>query len=347
MNNLIIIGNGFDLAHELETSYEQFIRYLVDTNKNDIKHLDLFTQGLHYSYDQLRSNYKENLPIIFEDIIKNKLLKHFLEHHFLRNWSDVEEIYFKLLTEIGQRNSLYKDPIKLNTEFNEIKFTLSNYLAEQEYKSQRIESYNRLFATFDLPSTYIVNFNYTNTLQRLYSTSLSKCKIIHIHGELSNEKNPIIFGYAASDKESRELVMRNKNEYMRNIKKHMYKHAENEAKLTKYLNDFKKIDVSILGHSCGLSDKLILNQILTHENVETVRSFYYENYENYFNTMVNVDRIMEDDDKFNKRVVDFNSSHRMPQINDSDLEKKSIIDYIDKVQKMQFDQRPKMGVSVL
>ncbi len=40
----------------------------------------------------------------------------------------------------------------------------------------------------------LLNFNYTSTAD-LYILEGSEFKVNHIHGELGNEKNPIIFGY--------------------------------------------------------------------------------------------------------------------------------------------------------
>jgi hypothetical protein len=82
-----------------------------------------------------------------------------------------------------------------------------------------------------------------------------------------------------------------------------------------------------LGHSCGLSDKLILNQILNDENVKSVNIFYYEEYEQFFQTQVNIDRIMNNDDNF-KKLTDFNSSHKMPQYNDTTKQHEAFIKYI-------------------
>lgn len=102
---------------------------------------------------------------------------------------------------------------------------------------------------------------------------------------------------------------------MRNIKKHCYKRTKNQNKLISYLDTTKKIDVLILGHSCGISDKLILNQILNHENITSIRLFYHENHETYFETQVNIDRIMNNDRHFDK-LHNFEESYKMPQFND-------------------------------
>ena len=72
MNNLIIIGNGFDLAHNLETSYTHFIKHIV--NKKG-KYGDLFTSPFQ-DYDSFLKTVTEAntidgwklLRIIFSNI---------------------------------------------------------------------------------------------------------------------------------------------------------------------------------------------------------------------------------------------------------------------------------------
>lgn len=326
MHNLIIIGNGFDLAHNLETSYQQFIKYLVDANNEKVKHLDLFSRYFDIGYEDLKQS--RNLSFYLSDTVKNHLLKELIQNYFLKNWSDVEELYFQQLNNIGKNNSLYKNPESLNKEFEQIKYHLAQYLAKQETKSSKIESYDAMFKALDNENTLILNFNYTKTIDRLYSSSLTKSKMLYFHGKIDTVNNPIVFGYAASHEDSRKLIEKNNNQYMKNIKKHLYKRTANEAILEKYLNEHYQISVLILGHSCGLSDKLILNQILTHEKVEKIRTFYFEKYENYFDTMVNVDRIMNDDEKFRKRVIDFSRSIRMPQHYDEQAQTDQFNTYI-------------------
>ncbi|KAA3124996.1 hypothetical protein F2A22_11265 [Alistipes onderdonkii] len=42
--------------------------------------------------------------------------------------------------------------------------------------------------------TLLLNFNYTKTAD-LYLPANSDIPVNHIHGELDNEQNPVIFGY--------------------------------------------------------------------------------------------------------------------------------------------------------
>ncbi|PXV63327.1 abortive infection AbiH-like protein [Dysgonomonas alginatilytica] len=249
-------------------------------------------------------------------------------HSSLNNWCDIEVKYFELLNIENSKHSYFQNPKQLNYHFEFLKKYLEEYLIEQEKEAKPIESYQEFFSNIDAPSTLILNFNYTHTIEKLYQKETSNSKIIHIHGELENENNPIIFGYAASHEESRDLLGKNDKEYLRNIKKQLYKRTDNEHQLSKYLNIHENIYLSILGHSCGFSDKLILKQILNHKNINkdmdqgdrSIRIFYYKEYESYFETQVNIDRIMNDDERFRTLLVDFTSSDSTPQFDEiSDL----------------------------
>jgi len=313
MNNLVIIGNGFDLAHGLKTSYKEFIENI---NPNQI--------------DILRNQ--------FYIILKGDLV--------LKNWCDIERMYFKQLTS-NEKYRFYTDPKKLNTEFEILKNYLAEYLRIQEKEAKPIEIYKELFKYFGSHETKILNFNYTNTLKNLYLNEIDINNVIHIHGELSNPINPIVFGYAAMDDESRNLIDKQENEYMRNIKKQLYKHAENEHLLSYYLNGSQKINVSILGHSCGISDKLILNQILNHKNINSICTYYFNDYEQYFQTQVNIDRIMMDDEKFRKLVIDYNNCIRMPQHDDTKKQNEDFIKKYNVLRRKQNDRLAKTSSFVV
>jgi len=226
---------------------------------------------------------------------------------------------------------------KLNDEFEVIKKYLEAYLLEEFTKLKKMDSYALLFKLMNSKNTAILNFNYTDTVKKYLTLDL-KSQLIQIHGELNSEKNPIIFGYAANDEESRDLLDKEDNEYMRNIKKHNYKRTSSENQLIEYLDNTKEIDIHILGHSCGISDKLILNQVLNHKNVNSIRVYYYKGHESYFNAQVNIDRIMNNDKNF-KKLVNFQECVEMPQYN---REVNGFDEYIEGIverQKKDFNSR--------
>ena len=340
MNNLLIIGNGFDLAHNMKTSYNHFIEYLVEEQFKANKFESAFTLGVGIENIRELINEITNGNDFVDQNFKNKFIRDLIWEFSLKYWCDIENKYFELLNTTDNISCFFKDPKTLNSDFEIIKNYLVEYLKEQEKEVKALESYKKMFNLLDSIETRILNFNYTNTLQNLYSNEINESKIIHIHGELSNPINPIVFGYAANDEESRELIDKNDNEYMRYIKKHLYKRTDNEKLLTYYLEGTEGINVTIFGHSCGLSDKLILNQILNHKNIKSINIFYYEEYEHYFQTQVNIDRIMNKDEHFTK-LVDFNNSHRMPQHNDTDEQVQDFIQYIEPIISKRKEARTK------
>jgi len=345
MNNLLIIGNGFDLAHNMKTSYNHFIEYLINKLCSENTLSEHIIDKIHVkNYTDILTTLKNNS---FDNRdFKNRFIGVLLNDMSVKNWCDIESRYFDLLKQAGENRSLYINSKTLNSHFDFVKKSLGNYLCTQGANTKAIESYKEMFKLVDSKETAILNFNYTNTLQNLYSNEIKDSKVIHIHGELLNYKNPMIFGYAANDEESRELIDKNDNEYMRNIKKHLYKRTDNEKLLTYYLEGTESINVTILGHSCGLSDKLILNQILNDKNVQSINIYYYEEYEHYFQTQVNIDRIMNMDKHFS-RLIDFDNSHRMPQHNDTKEQQDGFVKYFKSFRQVQIEKLENLNTEKL
>lgn len=327
MNNLIIIGNGFDLAHNLKTSYNHFINYILNTETNNS---NLFPELYSYNGQPKELNYF--IKIYFRNqavgmgggnqIFKfhNAFFEQIIRQTHSNNWCDIEALYFQLLKST-------KDPKKLNDEFEVVKTHLKNYLKEEQKKFVQIPSYSSMFSAFNnTVKTLVLNFNYTNCIQN-YCNNLNNIKVLNIHGELDNNANPIIFGYAAKHEDSRELSNKNNNEYLRNIKKHCYKRTNYFDQLVEYLNTVEEIDVSIFGHSCGLSDSLIINEVFNHKNISSIRIFYYKEHEPYFQSQINIDRIMNDDKNF-KKLINFQDSHSMPQFDINSNDRVSFDKYI-------------------
>ena len=136
---------------------------------------------------------------------------------------------------------------------------------------------------------------------------------MNIHGELNNADNPIIFGYAATENQIKEYRAVD-SEYMRNIKRTNYNFTGNYKALLELLEDSKNgINVLILGHSCGESDQLILGQIFNHQNVRLIEIVYHSR-EGFFQQIVNIEKLITNEDDYNK-IVEYDRSIDLPQFN--------------------------------
>lgn len=337
MNNLIILGNGFDLAHGMKTSYGDFITWMIEEHCKDrsrfntileipegINSLDeLDKKGLlDGRYDKVpfsNFNYKRTYGALFiEKLIAEKANK--------GTWADIETFYFKELNLCKYEGAVNR----LNREFEDLKEALQEYLRTEEQKDAEMnETFQYVFGSLCTDTSVVLNFNYTDTVERLYKDEITETDLIHIHGELFAEANPIIFGYAADNGEINSLLDKDENEYLYNIKRHAYLAANNKRRLQYYLDTNENINVFIIGHSCGLSDKLILGEITKHEHVKSIRILYYNTLHNYRNAHINLDRIMRDEACF-ERIINFVDTCRIPQMDDTDAQRKEIMKCIDR-----------------
>jgi hypothetical protein len=328
MSNLIIIGNGFDLAHGLETSYGYFIKYVIEGKIKDIsKFNNLITGDLtKNTYERVISKIRDLDVSHLKRLSINLLFKNLLINQALLDWCDIEEEYFKHLNNIGKPKS-YKTAKDLNNDFDVIKEYLLEYLVSQEKKYTRLQAYSELFKKLNKKDTLILNFNYTRLLKKYISNDYLG-RVINIHGELENDENPIIFGYAADTSETRNFLDKGK-EFIRNIKKYCYKRTGEEKKFKEYLDLTKNIEVSILGHSCGISDKLILFDIFNGKNVSEIRIFHHKNYDNYLDVQAHITSIIKDDEKIFDKLINYDKRMSMPQKED-----KSFTQFIEYIESM-------------
>lgn len=151
----------------------------------------------------------------------------------------------------------------------------------------------------------LLNFNYTRT-EIFYQNNCNKnpktyTNIIHIHGSLSlNDKNPIIFGYGDElDEEYKKIENLNNNEYLENIKSIKYLETDNYKRLLEFVNS-DEYQIFIFGHSCGNSDRTLLNTLFEHENCVSIKPFYYlkeDGTDNYSDMVRNISR------NFNNKAI--------------------------------------------
>ena len=383
MNRIIIIGNGFDLAHGLPTSYKNFIDWYIDKRVNNLStchsnvnsdELCKFRISEHTWHSYIFSNYGP----LWNEILRESLFKTIKGHpeyfqynqsRFLEaitkcieknNWVDIEKEYYNLLSKdfessdnesIEQLNReleclknnliVYLNEVekKLINEYiidNNIKekifepinprdisieakekfeFFKNNRLAHDSHYKSLLNKYNtyKLLKDIDqrnlkelyLPdSILLLNFNYTKTAD-LYLPNEDIFKVNHIHGKLSNPKS-IIFGYGDElDENYKKLLKDNNNEYLKNIKSINYLNYTNYREMLSYIES-APYQIYIMGHSCGLSDKTLLNTLFEHKNCVSIKPFYYINKEgrdNYTDIVQNISRNFTDMKLMRDRVV--------------------------------------------
>ena len=159
-----------------------------------------------------------------------------------------------------------------------------------------------------------LNFNYTN-IEELYIDKIKPVDHkfipldIHIHGELNNPNNPIIFGYGDELEDNySKLENLNDNNYLENVKSIKYQETDNYKQMLNFVNS-DKYQIIILGHSCGNSDRTLLNTLFEHENCVSIKPYYYQYNENgiikdnYSDIVRNISRSFTDKKSMRDKVV--------------------------------------------
>lgn len=150
----------------------------------------------------------------------------------------------------------------------------------------------------------LLNFNYTNTAN-LYLNNKSGFELNHIHGNLDNP-DKIIFGYGDEmDDEYPTIEKRNNNELLKNMKTIRYSETDNYRKMLSFIES-APYQIFIMGHSCGNSDRTLLNTLFEHDNCVSIKPYYYkkdDGTDNYIELVQNISRNFTDMKKMRDRVV--------------------------------------------
>lgn len=342
-NKLILLGNGFDLAHGLKTGYKDFINWYL----NKVFHSD---QGYYNDEiikfqitshtDRVSGILKENIPstkkitkfISCQDIkleFKSKFLECLIEQLNTNKWIDIEQFYYdtfknqtaKIINNQSSFDNKFRGLIKLNSNLSEISNQLKIYLQENSNleKSNHINQFKELIYSSD--SQLIINFNYTNTVKEYlnqYDYPLSENKIIPLHGTIDEEEVPIVFGFGDErDKMYQDIEDLNENSIMDHFKSFAYLRNQNYSKLLSFI-DSNPFDVLTIGLSCGLSDRTLLSQVFEHNNCKKIEIMYYKDENGYQDVARNISRHFSDKQELRRKLVNFEDSIKCPQYENND-----------------------------
>ncbi|ALU75099.1 hypothetical protein AUW17_07430 [Tenacibaculum dicentrarchi] len=202
-NLIVIIGNGFDLAHGLKTSYNDFANYyleeiiltkifdfennkqflnkelLIYLNQNIMTFSDLSTESTDdkflndVSYFIQQNKTDKVSPFLNSNneyvklLISNELLGKLYSNSF-ENWFDIEQAYYEELKDIYTfpKENHNEELDILNKNLQEIKESLKKYLNDKiKPTPDRNIHYCLSQHITDRQNISFINFNYTNTIK--------------------------------------------------------------------------------------------------------------------------------------------------------------------------------------
>lgn len=378
MNRLIIIGNGFDLAHGLKTSYKDFINWYWDQRVDDLIcnkskdsedclcTLSITPESIYSCWNQVQYN-----TSIFNHPTKGKctgkkllqFIKNYPEDFFIdytpfferitkciedKGWVDIENEYYELLKKYSDNIEKCKE---LNEQLDFLRVKLSQYLNKLPKGERNNRIFNLMTDIFD-PADFaisgkdkalkdirdettdinieaikydlkefqkwipdqimLLSFNYTKTVELYNNHNIS---YNYIHGELS-KPNEMIFGYGDElDKGYNDLRDRNENELLKYIKTVKYLETGHYRKVLSFIES-APFQVFIMGHSCGNSDRTLLNTIFEHENCVSIKPFYYvkpDGTDTHQELSINITRNFTNTHLCRDRVVNKEQCQELPQ----------------------------------
>ena len=190
LSRLVVIGNGFDLAHGLHTKYSDFMEYLCSYEKEPeiiygrfirLDSVSVQDQKKHRFYDAI-SKYipEQDLWSSFEEALS------FLDYEQIQ---EDNSCYFLDYGDDNWRDSANHDFQYMISEDLSFATNISHYFSEWILRINT--SVSPVVSSNILNKSCIfLNFNYTDTLEKVYDIPASN--ILYIHGNALRGNNLIL-----------------------------------------------------------------------------------------------------------------------------------------------------------
>lgn len=203
---------------------------------------------------------------------------------------------------VEQNDIVVKDKIR-RYGLNKKDFKISLAYFRENYKAGKIP-FTDVPRQYLLPdAVMLLNFNYTHTAQLYHNADLGF--INYIHGKIDDPQS-VIFGYGDElDDDYKKLQKLNDNECLCNVKTIKYQECDNYRKLLAFAES-APYQVCIMGHSCGNSDRTLLNTLFEHKNCISIKPYFYkkeDGTDNYLELVQNISRNFTNMKLMRDRVV--------------------------------------------
>lgn len=274
-NTLYIIGNGFDLAHGLKTSYQDFKMWLQNNQNSAFVH---------------------RIESLYPEIVNHD-----------GEWNDIERAlgifdmehvtaFDKYFTDCNCREDVNNDA---GANIKNVVVVL-HHLLRAWIESINLDNVKAIFQIEE--NSVFVNFNYTETLEHVYE--IERTKVFHIHGSIKDKKQELIIGYLPEDDCNNNVLdatVLNDNAIRHNL-------MTNKIKPIRYCIDrlhgfFDGLihvnEVRVIGHSCSRIDEPYFIDIAKSISKDAVWKFYIydtkkeESYKGFANRITQQDKLKQ------------------------------------------------------
>lgn len=301
---------------------------------------DLMTREWKYPPTEIISAIKENTDDF--SVTYSKFFETILQSIETRGWVDIENDYYQLLKqctgnagrgysvkELNEQLAYLQEklveylrtidvPVTIETINSAIRENiciedlsiegkaLAKKMGVIEYDINSFDDNRYMderFSGMPPERTMLLCFNYTGTVKEY--EQYGGLILNYIHGELEHPEH-IIFGYGDElDKDYQDILDKQDNELLKNVKSVKYLETKNYHKMLDFLMA-APFQVLIMGHSCGNSDRTLLNTVFEHENCVSIKPFYHkweDGSDNYLELVQNISRNFTNMRLFRDRVV--------------------------------------------
>lgn len=341
--DILILGNGFDLAHGLKTKYSDFLKYCQEKysttrNKGVDKSSNFFYNNVwvkHFLNKTISGDKWIDLEMeIYNVIVKLSTLPYFQSGVSPERYNEIvfivsrrykdfnfDEVrkYFKKPETIFT-DGCYYIPIKgfvdfLYNQLRDFVKEFEKYLKEEI--SSKIENAPKYNLRINSKCVSLLNFNYTDTCEQLYKINFNhndcgiKTKAVYIHGKInSGDDCNIVLGTQSFDNEQIPVEF---NVFKKHQQRHRYGTIEPYQELLNELKYSRKIYTPvfhIIGHSLDEADHNILRHILRARE-KSIINIYYHDEEALARMQNNIDLIIGEEEVMAKvRFINQHDSER-------------------------------------
>ena len=348
MKNVLVIGNGFDIAHGLYTKYSDFynfcneIKRVIDDKREIAIREDIKEKLLKSEFMKSTANIINNKKIVNDEILekminicKDNYWLNCIEERNLSNdphWCDIEGVIADEISELSyiakkydgsksnilnisrskelanlfqevishaQKNQSFKTSVyllkeKLLSDLNDLTWMLEIYLSK--FLNRKSKTY-KFFETLNID--YIINFNYTDTYNKLYKKNIPTH---FIHGKIrNNDKDAMNMVFGIGDSINEEDNNYEFIEFQKYYQRIIYKTGNDYAK---WLDNDEIMNIFIFGHSVNEVDGDIIERLITRKHTN-IYIYYYD--QQALNSIVaNLTRILGKD-----MIIDYTNKNKI------------------------------------